>query len=723
MMYQGSSIQCSQLEDGIVELCFNAEGSVNKFDAATLMELQAAIQILHEAQDLQAVLVTSTKKTFIVGADVTEFLSKFSMPKESLDRWLRDCNLMFNEFEDLPVPTLAAINGAAFGGGMEMCLACDFRLASTHASVGLPETKLGLIPGWGGTTRLPRLIGADNAIEWIAGGAPSKAEAALKVGAVDAVVAPDKLHEAGLKMLRSAVSGKLDWKTRRLRKQSPLMLVPVDAKMVFETSRAFIFSKAGTNYPAPFKAVDVIEQSAGLSRDEALEIERAAFIEVAYTPVAESLVTLFLNDQQLKRQAKAAAKTADAVEKMAVLGAGIMGGGIAYQAAGKKIAVVMKDIRSEALDQGMGEVSKLLGKQIKRGKIDMTGMAQVLSRITPTLHYAEVGDTQLVVEAVVENPKIKAAVLKETEALLADDAILTSNTSTISIDLLAKDLQRPDQFCGMHFFNPVHLMPLVEIIRGEKTSDATVASVVALASAMGKSPIVVNDCPGFLVNRVLFPYFRGFNLLVKDGADFRDIDKVMEGFGWPMGPAYLLDVVGLDTGHHAAAVMADGFPDRMANDFDSALDALYAEARYGQKNDAGFYRYELDRKGKQKKIFDESVLEILKPVCAEPTKFDQQEIIDRMMLPMVIELIRCLEDNIVTTVAEADMGLIYGIGFPPFRGGALKYADHFGMKNLISSAEKYQHLGKAYEPTEGMRKMAESGETFYPRPDQAGGGS
>lgn len=723
MIYQGSSIQCTLLDDGLVELCFNADGSVNKFDAVTLKELRVAIETLQKLPDLKAVLVTSSKNTFIVGADVTEFLGKFSLPQEQLDSWLQDCNQMFNEFEDLPVPTLAAVNGVAFGGGMEMCLACDFRLASTGASLGLPETKLGLIPGWGGTTRLPRLIGADNAIEWIAGGAPSQAAAALKVGAVDAVVAPEKLRQAGIKMLGLAASAKLDWRSRRLRKQSPLRLVAVDAKMVFETSRAFIFSKAGAHYPAPFKAVDVIEQSAGLFRDEALEIERAAFVEVAYTPVAESLVTLFLNDQQLKRQAKSAAKAATKVDKMAVLGAGIMGGGIAYQAAGKKIAVVMKDIRNESLDQGMAEVSKLLGKQIKRGKLDMTGMAQTLSRITPTLHYAEVGDAQLVVEAVVENPKIKAAVLKETEALLQEDAILTSNTSTISIDLLAQDLQRPDQFCGMHFFNPVHLMPLVEIIRGEKTSDATVASVVALASAMGKSPIVVNDCPGFLVNRVLFPYFRGFNLLLKDGADFRDVDKAMEGFGWPMGPAYLLDVVGLDTGHHAAAVMAAGFPDRMANDFDSALDALFERERYGQKNNAGFYRYELDRKGKQKKTVDESVFEILKPVCAEPTKFDKQDIIDRMMLPMVIELIRCLEEGIVTTVAEADMGLIYGLGFPPFRGGALKYADHVGMKNLIASAEKYQHLGKAYEATDGMLDRAASGETFYPRPDSAGGQS
>ena len=714
MIYQGKSIRCDWLDDGLAELVFDAEGSVNKFDELTLGELRAVVDALRRADGLSGVLVSSAKSGFIVGADVTEFPVKLAQPPEKLDAWLKQTNQIFNDFEDLPVPTAAAINGVALGGGMEMVLACDFRVASESASLGLPETRLGIIPGFGGSTRLPRLIGADNAIEWIAGGTANKPEAALKVGAVDAVVSPDKLRDAALAMLGEAVAGRLDWRAHRQRKQGPLLLQPVDAKMAFETSRAVIFGKAGKHYPAPFKAVDVIEAAAGMSRDEALDVERAGFLEMARSPVAENLVTLFLNDQQLKKKAKAALAHAPQIRKMAVLGAGIMGGGVAYQAASKGLTVVMKDIREEALNHGMEEAARLLGKQIQRGKLDATGMAQALMRIRPTLHSAELADAQVVVEAVVENPKIKDAVLRETEALLDEQAFLTSNTSTISIDLLAKNLDRPERFCGMHFFNPVYKMPLVEVIRGQKTSDETVAAVTALAVALGKSPIVVNNCPGFYVNRVLFPYFRGFNLLLRDGADFRQVDKVMEGFGWPMGPAWLLDVVGLDTAHHAAAVMAEGFPDRMANDFDSALDALFAAERFGQKNNAGFYRYEKDRKGKLQKVEDPEVAEILKPVVAAPAEFSREEIIDRMMLPMIFEVARCLEDGIVASVAEADMGLIQGLGFPAFRGGPLKYADALGADELVARAGRYQALGKAYEPPDRLRRMAQAGETFYP---------
>ena len=721
MIYQGKTIHCDWREPGIAEVVFDAPGSVNKLDRETLQALREVVDVLKGQPELRGVLFSSGKSGFIVGADVTEFPVLLAMPAETLDQWLREANGIFNAIEDLPVPTLAAVNGVAFGGGMELCLACDLRLAATDARLALPETKLGIIPGFGGTTRLPRLIGADNAIEWIAGGEPSNAQAALKVGAVDAVCAPEALRETALKMLHQAIDGRLDWQAHRRRKQGPLLLAPVEAKMAFETARAVIFGKAGKHYPAPFKAVDVIEQAAAMDRDEALDVERAGFLEVAHTPVAENLVTVFLNDQWVKKKARTMASAATAAQRIGVLGAGIMGGGIAYQAASKGIAVAMKDIREAALTHGMDEAARLFSKQIERGRIDVEGMARALARITPTLHDADVADASVVIEAVVENPKVKDSVLREIEAQLDEQAVLTSNTSTISIDYLARNLARPERFCGMHFFNPVYRMPLVEVIRGAKTSDETVAAVVALALALGKSPIVVNDCPGFYVNRVLFPYFRGFNLLLRDGADFRQVDRVMEGFGWPMGPAWLLDVVGLDTAYHAAAVMAQGFPDRMANDFESPLEALYKAERYGQKNNAGFYRYETDRKGKPKKVFDDTVEALLRPVCAEPKAFANEEIVERMMLPMIIEVVRCLEDGIVASPSEADMGLILGLGFPPFRGGALKYADSIGLAKLVERAENYAHLGKAYQPTARMRAMAKAGERFYPAASRKGG--
>ena len=312
-----------------------------------------------------------------------------------------------------------------------------------------------------------------------------------------------------------------------------------------------------------------------------------------------------------------------------------------------------------------------------------------------------------------ENPKVKHAVLAETEKHIREDAILASNTSTISITYLAEALKRPENFCGMHFFNPVHAMPLVEVIRGEKSSDEAIARTVAYANRMGKKAVVVKDCPGFLVNRVLFPYFDGFSKLVRDGADFQAVDKVMERWGWPMGPAYLLDVVGIDTGVHAGQVMAEGFPDRMTLDFKTATEVMFDNERYGQKNGKGFYEYIPDKRGKPKKTVSEETYKLIAPVVGERKEFDREDIIARMMLPMATELARCLEDGIVGTAAEADLALLYGIGFPPFRGGVFRWMDTVGLAHIAEASKKFAHLGKTYELTEGMQAKLAAGETYY----------
>lgn len=375
----------------------------------------------------------------------------------------------------------------------------------------------------------------------------------------------------------------------------------------------------------------------------------------------------------------------------------------------------MKDISEKSLLLGMNEAGKLLNKQLERGKINGLKMAQILSTIQPTLNYAGIEQAQIVVEAVVENPKIKAAVLAEAESLIKPDAVLASNTSTIPIDQLAASLQRPENFCGMHFFNPVHRMPLVEIIRGAKTSDQTIGTVVAYATKMGKTPIVVNDCPGFFVNRVLFPYFAGFSLLLRDGADFRQVDKVMEKqFGWPMGPAYLLDVVGIDTAHHAQAVMAQGFPQRMGKNYRDAVDVMFDAQRFGQKNGVGFYRYEQDSKGKPRKVQDEQTAALLAEVAPSNAQFSDEEIIARMMIPMINEVVRCFEEKIVSSPAEADMALVYGIGFPPFHGGAFRYLDTIGTTQYVEMAQRYQHLGELYQVPAGLRAKAETNAAYYP---------
>ena len=713
MIYEGQAITVKLLDDGIAQFDFDLKGeSVNKFNTATVNELKEATVAVSNS-DAKGVVVTSAKDSFIVGADITEFTTAFALPEDELVENSIATNAIFSAFEDLEIPTVAAINGIALGGGFEMCLAADYRVMSTRAKVGLPEVKLGIFPGFGGTVRLSRVIGCDNAIEWICMGNENRADAALKVGAVDAVVAPEKLLEASVDLVKRCIAGELDYKAKRQEKLDPIKLSMMEQMMAFNSAIGFVAGKAGPHYPAPVAAIKTIQKHAGKKRDAALAIESKGFVKMAKTSVAQNLVGLFLNDQALKKTAKGIEKSAGKVEQAAVLGAGIMGGGIAYQTALKGTPIIMKDINQAGIDLGLSEAKKHLVKRVERKKMDAGKMGDILNTIKPALSYGDFETVDIVVEAVVENIKVKHAVLAEAETKVQPGTVLASNTSTISITSLAEALERPEDFCGMHFFNPVHMMPLVEVIRGKKTSEKAIATTVKYARKMGKTPVVVNDCPGFLVNRVLFPYLGSFSALIRDGADFAQIDKVMERFGMPMGPAYLIDVVGLDTCVHADAVMAEGFPDRMKSDFTSAIAVLHSDKRFGQKNDTGFYKYELDRKGKQKKVRDDSTYELLASVSAERKEFEADDIIARMMVPMCLEVVRCLEDNIVETPADADMGLIFGIGFPPFRGGAIRYIEEMGLQVFVDLCDKYADLGPLYAPTENLRKMAAEGKTYY----------
>lgn len=715
MIYQSNSIEVQYIEEGIVEFKFDSKGSVNKFDQQTLMDCQDALNILHKDENLQGVVFTSGKSTFIVGADITEFLDVFKAPEDELVPWIKQASDVFDSCEDLPCPTVAAITGYAVGGGCEWTLATDYRIADSSTRIGLPEVKLGLMPGFGGTVRLPRIIGLDNALEWISTGKDHKAADAQKQGAIDAVVAPEKLRDSAISMLKDAVAGKLDWKAKRQPKLDPIKLNRTEQAMSFNVAKGMILAKAGKHYPAPVVALQTIEQQANVGREQAVALENVGFAKLAKTDAATAQIGIFLGDQVVKGKAKKAGKSATkAVNKAAVLGAGIMGGGIAYQSASKGTPIVMKDINDAALDLGLNEASNLLNKQLERGRINGKKMAGVLNAITPSLSYDTVKDVDIVVEAVVENPKVKAMVLKETETHVADDAIIASNTSTISIDTLAQSLDKPERFCGMHFFNPVHKMPLVEVIRGEKTSDETVNAVVAYAAKMGKSPIVVKDCPGFYVNRVLFPYLAGFSMLIADGADFVAVDKVMtKQFGWPMGPAYLIDVVGIDTCFHCVDVMSEGYPTRMKKIENDPIALMYNNERFGQKNGVGFFAYSVDKKGRPKKDVDEKAYELLAGVCKDKQDFSADEIIARCMIPMINETIRCLEEGIIGSAAEADMGLIYGLGFPPFRGGVFRYIETMGLANFVELADKYAELGEMYQVTDKTREMAANGESFF----------
>jgi len=712
-MYQGKTLRLQRLQTDIGHLQFDLQdANVNKFDRLCLTELTEVLDLLM-ASDLRGLVCSSAKSGFIVGADIGEFPSLFQQPLPALQGWLAQCNIVFTRIEELPFPSVSAVAGAALGGGFEFCLATDYRVATRTAVFGFPEVGLGLCPGFGGTVRAARLMAPGKAIEWVCLGQHHSADEALSAGAIDTIVDADMLVDVAVALIEHAIADGTAHAAMRAEKAGT---VKIDARQQQETAAALrlgLEARHGLHNPAPSRALEMMLVSMSLIRDDALVLEQTLFCELARTETARNLIGIFTSEQYLRQKTRGLIANARNVNRIAVLGAGIMGGGIAYQSALKGVPVFMKDIAQAGLDAGLAEASGLLDKQVEKGRLNAAEAQTVLARIQPTLDYDCFADVDLVIEAVVENPAVKKRVLAEVEDRLDPAAILTSNTSTISITRLAQGLRKPERFCGMHFFNPVPLMPLVEVIRGADSTAATIATTLRYAQRLGKIPIVVNDCPGFLVNRILFPYFGAFAQLLRDGADFRQIDQVMEAFGWPMGPAFLLDVVGIDTAVHGQAVMAQGYPERMDYGFRSAMDVLYERGELGQKSGSGFYRYERDGSGRLRKQLDERIVAVLQAVQHPTRVFTDTEIEERMMLAMCLETVRCLEDGIVDSAQEADMGLVLGLGFPRCRGGALRYIDAMGTRACCEMADRYAMLGPLYEPTSGLRTMAAIDGRFY----------
>ncbi len=703
-MFQGKTLRLDQLRDNIVELCFdNDSESVNKFDQATLAELKIALEHLKSAVSIKGLILTSAKSVFVVGADITEFANMFSLSEQQFLTEAAEVNRLFSDIEELPFPTVAAINGFALGGGFEVCMACDSRIMADSASIGLPEVTLGIMPGWGGTVRLPRLIDLSEALQWITTGRPNSSSKALSVGAVDKVVEQNTLKEVALEHVQAMQVNFEQVLVKRQLKQNSVDTTEGNLSELFANTIHRLNRSPMSNNPAAAMIVDLLRSSVSEDRDVALAMENRAFYRATQTATARALTGLFLGNANLS--------------KAAVIGAGIMGGGIAYQNALKDIAVVMKDIRQEALDLGIGEARSLLSKAVSRGTLDEVRASSILGRIVPTLDNRLLVDADVIIEAVVEIESVKTQVLSSLEAELIateDGAVIASNTSTISITRLGEALQRAENFVGMHFFNPVHAMPLVEIIRGQKTSDETVAKVCAYALKLGKKPIVVNDCPGFLVNRVLFAALMGMEQMISEGVDFRQIDQVMENWGLPMGPAYLADVIGLDTVNHCYSVLCKGLPERFIPlEGGCPSKMLLAMERMGQKNGRGYYAYPTSERGRPVKTVDLTVNKVFEQRQGTERVADEDEIIDRILIPMGMEMVRCLEESVVETPIEADMALIYGIGFPKFRGGICRWMDEVGLQYLCERADRYTHISPLYEASQALRQRALAGESIY----------
>ena len=718
-MYNGNTLSLKRIENQFAELCFeNKDETVNKLDLKTTRELATAMEILTKTSELKGLLITSKKVVFIVGADITEFPDMFSLPRGAFLSRIEEVTKSLSLLEDLPFPTVVAINGYALGGGLEVCMACDYRVLSETASVGLPEATLGIIPGFGGTVRLPRITSISTALDWMTSGTMQNAKNALNKGAVDEVVPEIDLREVALKRLSEFASGRVSYQSRRGPKSLPVNCEDHVLNQTCAEYRGALKKKPGENYPAPLALVELILSSAKLDRENAQRHESEAFHRIAQTYQARAMVGIFLSDQHLSKQAKSQVKKyqneTTKIRRSGIIGAGIMGGGIAYQNAIKGYSVLLKDIHQEALNLGMAEASKLLSRSIDRQKLKSIDGLNTLSKITPTLYINGIDTCDVIVEAIIENEEVKKAVLADVENSAREDTVITSNTSTISINRLASALQRPENFCGLHFFNPVHAMPLVEVVRSEHSSEKTIATLCDYVLGLGKKAVVVNDCPGFLVNRTLFAMLFGFEMLILDGADFRQIDSVMEAWGWPMGPAYLIDVIGLDTINHCYASMSSGLPERFnLDDSNSPSGLMYAADRLGQKNGRGYYQYIQTKTGRAEKQIDIEVKTIIERVSGPTKSFSDDEIINRMMLPMANEMVRCLDEKIVATPQEADMALIYGLGFPRFRGGICRWMDELGPKNLCNLGKSFKDLSPLYEPPESIEERVAENRLLY----------
>jgi 3-hydroxyacyl-CoA dehydrogenase/enoyl-CoA hydratase/3-hydroxybutyryl-CoA epimerase/enoyl-CoA isomerase len=699
------------LDGSIGLLTFDLPNSrANTLGQAVLAEFEALIRQLANRSDLRGLILRSGKPgMFIAGADLRELGSAGAEPNQIRAIVRRGLDIIA-AIESLPFPTVAAVDGSCMGGGLEMALGFDYRLAgnSSKTEFGFPEVKVGLFPGWGGTQRLSRLLGPSLAAELICSGEAVKGSRALELGIVFDVVPAERLLEQAQRLLQWAqTSG--SWTEVRRRKSQPVGLSEEQLSFSFAVARAQVLEKTKGQFPATVAALDAIFKGCNLPLDQGLRIETELFVPLVGSPISRNLIAVFFMSQRLQKDPGVADVSVQPrpVERVGVLGAGLMGAGIAGAHIRRGIPVVLLDSVPQALQTGVAGITKVMQSRIEIGRMTPADLVAALGRLSTTGTLKAMADRDLVIEAIIEKEESKVQVYRELQSILSPGGILASNTSTISITRMARAVDRPENFAGMHFFNPVDRMQLVEVIRGERTSDATVVTLVALAKRIGKTPIVVRDCPGFLVNRILFPYLNESLVLLEEGGHPRAIDKAAVAFGMPMGPITLNDLVGLDTSLYAGRVVNTAFADRAKAT--RILDDLVAAKRLGQKSGAGFYSYAKGPRGS-----DDPALEALLEKCRTAHRdIGPEEITDRLFLPMLVEASRVLTEGIVRDPGDVDMGLILGIGFPPFRGGLLRWADGLGLGKVLEKLGHYESLGPRFHPTEQMRRLAAEGKGFY----------
>ncbi len=705
--------------DGIAWLTFDLNGEkVNKFTAAALEELDSILSA--ELDPTVRALVVRSAKTdsFIVGADINELaaINDLRDAVKKADAGKR----IFQKLATLRVPTLAVIHGACLGGGLECALACRYRLVSDHpaTSLGVPEVNLGIIPGWGGTLRLPRLIGLPQGLKLILSGRPVNARRAYRLGLADAMSAEAFLDDAARRFIENILtkSGQREVARRRRRRRSLtgrilMAMMPV-RWLVLRQARRQVLSRTKGHYPAPLAAVDVVRRTYRRGAANAAVIESEVFAELAVTSISRNLVWLFQAGQRLKKAHPAPSGQRPAVERVAVLGAGIMGGGIAWALARAGLTVRLKDINWEALARGTAAAASAFRALVKRRKMTQFEMTLAMHRICPTVESTGFGDVDMVIEAVAEDMEIKKQVLAEIEQLVRPDTIICTNTSALSLGELSEALQRPERFVGLHFFNPVPRMPLVEVVGGPRTANETVVAAAELVKRIGKTPILVGDCAGFLVNRILLPYLIESAWMFQEGVRPQRIDRLLEDFGMPMGPLALVDEVGLDVGFKVAKVLEDAYGQRMR--VPQALGAVAESGEFlGRKSGAGFYRYRNGRKKPNRRV-ERFARDARREDGIAARQLTDDEIVDRAILIMVNEAARCLQEGVIADPESLDMAMVLGTGFAPFRGGLLKYADDRGVASIRDRlGELATEFGDRFKAAPLIEEIAGNGGRFY----------
>lgn len=690
---------------------------VNLLAPRMLDELERVLDEVAAHPEIKVLIFASRKPdNFIAGADLTSVIANGFDLKAATDFGAKGRNLM-QRIAEMHVTTIAAIHGSCLGGGLELALACDYRLASNDnkTKIGLPEVQLGILPAWGGVSRLPRMISLPDALDMMLSGKQLRARKAKSVGLVHMTPPPELLMDTAHKLAADVLAGNSGYADKK--KKSSLMdkalnSTPMGQNLVFKQARKNVLDKSKGFYPAPLKILETVQNSLHLPLSEAFKLEADAFENLLQRSETGSLMNLFFINQDLGRVADVEGVKPRKVKLMGVLGAGYMGAGIAQTTNSKNIDVRLKDVNGQALLNGMKNISQAYSKLVSRKRLKAKEAADRMRRITTTTDYSGFKRADLVIEAVVEKMEVKKAVFNELEAHIGPDTILATNTSALSINEMAAATARPDRFIGLHFFGPVQKMPLVEVILGEQTSKETLATALGYVRSIGKTPVVIRkDKPGFVVNRVLMHYGNEAGLLLEEGADMTTIDRLMTDFGMPMGIFEVIDLAGVDVAYHTANSVDGLFKDRPGYKRSQILERMFADGRLGQKNGRGFYIYA----GKEQIPDHRFVQDVVNELGGAKREISAEEIRDRLVLSLLNESALCLQEGLVEKPGEIDIAMLMGTGFPPFRGGPLRLIDQQGIQFIVNQLEYYAETrGARFTPCDLLKDMAAAGQKFYP---------